>query len=194
MLFRKILEKKLREFIKKSGVNDPTHDLEHVLSVWKNAQLLTTKDIDMEILTAAVFLHDLGRFDKKSMMGPHGMSSAKHAKRILTSINFPNEKIPVVLEAIEYHENIYPLSKRKTVESKILYDADILDVLGYYGVARLIIHQTHLGFSLRQIAKEGLISVEKGWYGIGTRRAKRLFRKRYLYALNFFRTLKKELR
>lgn len=193
MILRKILEKKLKDFIKNSGVHDPAHDLNHVLSVWKNAKLLVTKDTDMEILTAAVFLHDLGRFDKASMTGPHGKSSAKHARKILLDTGFPKKKIPAVLAAIKYHDNIHPLSKRKTIESKILFDADIVDALGYYGVARLIIHQTYLGFSLRQITKEGLISVEKGWYGIGTRKAKRLFRKRYLYALNFFRRLRKEL-
>lgn len=194
MVLRKVLEKEVKEFIKKSKIEDPTHDLSHVLSVWKNTKLLALKKADMEILIAAVFLHDLGRFDKKTMKGPHGFSGAKHAKKILMKINFPKEKISKVLEAIKYHDCIYPLTKRKSIEAKILFDADKLDVFGAYGIARHLMHQAICGFSLKGAVKEGIIANEQQWRGLASKKAKRLVRKKYLYTKDFFQKLKKELK
>lgn len=194
MILRKVLQKELGKFIAKSGIEDPTHDLSHILSVWKNVQLLAPKKADMEILIAAVFLHDLGRFDKKTMKGPHGMSSAKHAEKILKKINFSKEKIPFVLDAIKLHDSIYPLSKRKTIEAKILFDADKLDTFGPYGIARHLTHQAICGFSLKQAVQDGIISNKQQWNGLATKKAKRLVRKKYLYTKDFFNKLKKELK
>lgn len=194
MILRTILEKELKEFIKKSRINDSTHDLSHTLSVWKNAKLLAPKKVDMEILIAAVFLHDLGRFDKSSMKGPHGFTGAKHAKKILKKINFPKEKIQKVLEAIKYHDAIYPLTKRKTIESKILFDADKLDVFGPYGIARHLTHQALCGFSLKKAVEEGIIANKEQWRGLGTKKARKLVRKKYIYTTDFYNKLKKELK
>lgn len=195
MILKKVLEKEVKEFIKKSEIYDPTHDFKHVLSVWKNAMLLAPKNIDMEILIAAVFLHDLGRFDKSSMKWPkHALVGAKHAKRILLRIGFPREKIPIVSKAIENHDASTPLRKRKTIEAKLLFDADKLDVFGPYGIARHLVHQTLCGFSLKEAVKEGLVSNEQQWKGLATKKAKRLCRKKYLYTLNFFKTLQKEIK
>jgi len=83
---------------------------------------------------------------------------------------------------------------RKTIESKILFDADKLDVFGPLGIARHITHQTICGFSLKDAAKEGIISVNKQWNGLATKKAKNLVRKKYLYTLDFFKTLQKELK
>ncbi len=194
MILRRVLEKELEEFIKKSKIEDPTHDLSHILSVWKNAKLLAPKTVDMEVLMASVFFHDLGRFDKKTMKGYHGFSGAKHAKKILMKIRFPKGKISEVLEAIRYHDCIYPLSKRKTIEAKVLFDADKLDVFGAYGIARHLIHQTICGFSLKKAIKEGIIANEQQWRGLATKKAKRLVRKKYIYTKDFYNKLKEELK
>lgn len=195
MILKKVLEKEVKNFIEKSGINDPTHNLNHVLSVWKNAKLLAPMDIDKEILMAAVFLHDLGRFDKSSMKGAkHAVSGAKHAERILSRICFPREKIPIVSKTIENHDAVTLLRKRKTIESKILFDADKLDVFGPYGIARHLIHQAISGFSLKQAVQDGIISNKQQWNGLATKKAKRLVRKKCLYTKDFFNKLKKELK
>lgn len=194
MILRKALEKELKKFIKKSGIYDPTHDLSHILSVWKNAQLLATKNIDGEIVIAAVFLHDLGRFDKSSMKGPHGFSSAKHAKGILERIKFPKEKMYRVLEAIRYHDAEYLLSKRKTIEARLLFDADKLDAVGPYGIARHLTYEAIFGFSLKHAVKEGIIANEKQWEGLATKKAKKICREKYLYTRDFFNKVREKLK
>lgn len=158
MALRKVLEKELKEFIKKSGINDPMHGLSHVLSVWGNTKRLATKGADIGILAAAVFLHDLGRFDKRTMAKSRGAASAEHAKKILAKIGFPKKKIGHVLEAIKCHDTICPLSKRRTKEARLLFDADKLDVFGPYGIARHLSHQALCGFSLKETVKDGIKS------------------------------------
>lgn len=195
MSLRKILEKEVKEFIEKAKIDDPTHDLNHVLSVWDNAMLLAPKGVDMEVLMAAVFLHDLGRFDKSSMKGAkHAVSGAKHAKRILLKIDFPREKIPIVFEAIRYHDAVFPLKTRKTREGRILFDADKLDVFGAYGIARHLIHQGICGFSLKEAVREGYVVNELQWKDLSSKKAKKLVRRKYLYTKNFYQKLKKELK
>ncbi len=194
MELKKILENELITFIKKSKIVDPTHDISHIRSVWRNARLLASDDCDMEVLMAAVFLHDLGRFDKRSMSGPHGLSSAKHAEKILRKIGFPKNKINRVLEAIKYHDAVYPLSKRKTPEARVLFDADKLDVFGPFGIARHFMHQALCGFSLRHAVKDGLKSTLLQFRGLSTKKAKDIVKGDYIYSLNFFKRLLKKLK
>ena len=43
MPLKRSLEEKFKGFIGKSGISDPTHDLAHIVGVWKNAQLVAAK-------------------------------------------------------------------------------------------------------------------------------------------------------
>lgn len=55
---------------------------------------------DKNIIEAATLLHDVG---KAKLLGPgHEKYSAKMAKDLLNKLDFPKEKIPKVLECIEY--------------------------------------------------------------------------------------------
>jgi uncharacterized protein len=95
-------------------------------------------DADLEILVAAVYLHDLGRhyIDDKA----HGALSALKAEPVLERINFPQGKRAAVLHAIRVHDVVATPEGRTTLESKILYDADKIDTLGVVGVLRYIRH------------------------------------------------------
>jgi uncharacterized protein len=78
-----------REF---EGKEFESHDLSHSLRVWKNAERLGRElGADMEVLIAAVFLHDVGVAHTKSVK--HGRKSAEIAKKVLRRIDFPECKI-----------------------------------------------------------------------------------------------------
>jgi HD superfamily phosphodiesterase len=83
---------------------------------------------DEDVLHAACFLHDI------EMSVGHPKSSADRAEAILHETGFVPEKIPFVLDAILSH---MPNGNPVSVESKLLFDANLLDSIGAVGFARL---------------------------------------------------------
>lgn len=117
--------------------DDGSHDLSHLLRVWKNVQYLVAKEGgDKTILTAATLLHDCVDVPKDSPQRSSTSRLAAHkATEILQDIGWPQSDISAVAHAIEAHSfsaNITPV----TLEAKILQDADRLDAIGHIGIAR----------------------------------------------------------
>jgi uncharacterized protein len=87
-------------------------------------------EYDDDILHAACFLHDV------EMSVGHPRSSAEKAEAILHETGFTADKIPLVIEAILNH---MPDGKPQSTESKLLFDANLLDSIGAVGFARLAV-------------------------------------------------------
>ncbi|MCK5078272.1 MAG: HD domain-containing protein [Calditrichia bacterium] len=85
---------------------------------------------DLEILKAAILLHDIGRSVVKK---GHGKVSAEMAGEILENTNFLQEKIIDVKYAITTHVG-WDESLPETLEACILWDADKLSKLGASGI------------------------------------------------------------
>lgn len=128
----------LEEQVKQKMKNDPAHDFNHVMRVYKNAQKLCKKEnVNEKLVLTAVLLHDIisyPKFDKRSKYS--AVRSAKESKKILKNLNFSSKEIQIVYDAISNHS----FSKGKTpqsIEGKILQDADRLDAIGAIGIARV---------------------------------------------------------
>ncbi len=116
---------------------DPAHDFEHIMRVFKNAERIGRDEgANMEILLAAVLLHDIILYPKGSeRRSRSAKESAKLAESILAAYDWPKDKIERVSDCIRTHS--YSLNlKPATLEGKILQDADRLDALGAIGIAR----------------------------------------------------------
>ncbi|MFL6418928.1 MAG: HD domain-containing protein [Nitrososphaeraceae archaeon] len=118
----------------------PAHDFQHVLRVYKNAEMIAKEEgqsVDLDIVLAAALLHDLVVYPKGSIKTINSADeSAEIAKKILQEHNnYPREKIEKVAEAIRTHSYSKKLIPR-TLEGKILQDADRLDAMGAIGIAR----------------------------------------------------------
>ena len=118
--------------------NDPAHDFQHVLRVYRNAEKICKEEnVHTELVLCAALLHDLISYpksDKRSKLS--SIESAKKAKKILKKFAFLEDEIKIICDAIEDHSfsrNAIP----KTIEGKILQDADRLDALGSIGLARV---------------------------------------------------------
>lgn len=129
--------------------DDGAHDLAHLQRVWHNVRTLREEEGgDLEVLLAAVLLHDCVAVEKNSPLRSQASRlAAKKASSVLVELNWPSDKIASVGHAIEAHSfsaNITPL----TLEAKIVQDADRLDSLGMLGVARTFYVAGRMGAAL----------------------------------------------
>ena len=125
------------EVKKRTRKNDPAHDFEHIMRVYKNAQKLAKKEkANTNLVLAATLLHDIVSFPKSdSRSKTSSTKSAIEAQKILKKYDYSNDDIKIVSDAIRDHsfsKGVVP----RTIEGKVLQDADRLDALGAIGIAR----------------------------------------------------------
>lgn len=117
---------------------DASHDIHHFKRVWKTAQQLvqSEKDIDQLVILAACYFHDIVSFEKND---PRRSKSSFHAAiktiEILKELEFPIDKLDAVYHAVEAHSFSADI-ETKTIEAKIVQDADRMEALGAIGIAR----------------------------------------------------------
>jgi uncharacterized protein len=128
---------------------DGAHDLSHLQRVWHNARTIHAQEGgDLEVLLAAVLLHDCVSVEKNSPLRSQASRlAAEKASAVLADLNWSGANISAVVHAIEAHSfsaNIPAAS----LEAKILQDADRLDSLGLLGVARTFYVAGRMGSAL----------------------------------------------
>jgi uncharacterized protein len=108
------------------------------MRVYKNAQKICKNEkVNPKLALCAVLLHDIISYpksDKRSKLS--SIKSAEVSKKILKKYDFTLDEIQIISEAIKDHsfsQNKTP----KTIEGKILQDADRLDAIGAIGIARV---------------------------------------------------------
>ncbi len=136
---------------------DPYHDgmggchgPDHTERVHKTAlhigRLLEAR---LDVLSAAALLHDIGRRYETREQGKicHAEKGAELARDILEKLNFPQSFIDETAHCIEAHR--YRGDKNpRTLEAKILYDADKLDSIGAVGIGRAFLFAGQTGARL----------------------------------------------
>lgn len=135
------LEERCRTFIEKelSSSGDSAHDIHHILRVVKNAkQILENEPADEEIVIAAAWLHDCVIVPKDHPDRKKASTlAAQKAAEFLSGLEFPSGKIEGVKHAVEAHSFSAEIPP-KTIEAKIVQDADRLDAIGAIGIARCL--------------------------------------------------------
>lgn len=123
--------------------SDPVHDFAHIQRVYHMAtRLATMENADLEIVQAAALLHDAegsapGEHNANGR-STHHLSSADFARQILENAGWKNDRIEAVLHCIRAHRFRSGMEEPATIEAKVIFDADKLDVLGAIGAARTI--------------------------------------------------------
>ncbi|MEK6255752.1 MAG: HD domain-containing protein [Chloroflexota bacterium] len=119
---------------------DPIHDFEHVLRVYRMAERLAAAEgADLDIVQAAALLHDAegSAPGGEGARASHHEASALFAKEVLEAEGWDQERIEAVAHCIRAHR-YRSTEAPETIEAKVLFDADKLDVLGAIGAARTI--------------------------------------------------------
>jgi HD superfamily phosphohydrolase YqeK len=183
-----VLENELAAEMQKAPSSSEMHAKDHIFRVLERCTRMGERlNADLEILVAAVYLHDLG-WHYLDEAKAHGALGAQKAEPVLKRIGFPTEKIHVVLHAIRVHDTNTPPEDRTTLESKILYDADKLDMFGVVGVLRYI-RQVYGKWSIDSI----LDNLQARWEGLAFPETRDLALIDYEYIKDYFMRLKDEL-
>ena len=130
--------KYLKNHVKKIYLkNDPAHDFEHIMRVYKNAEkICKTEKANKKLVLISVLLHDIVKVQYSSKnLKSSADASAEKSEIILKQLDMPEEKINVISEAIRNHS----FTKKRisnSIEGRILQDADRLDAIGSIGISR----------------------------------------------------------
>ncbi len=110
---------------------DASHDFQHIERVYKNAEtiLASEPEANSEIVKLAVLLHDVS--DAKYT------TTKESEERILAALDLTDEERNFIREVIaSVSFNGGNELEAKTIEAKIVRDADRLDAIGAVGIAR----------------------------------------------------------
>ena len=142
---------------------DPVHGFDHVLRVLNTAEWLGKQlGADNKILRAAALLHDAegAHPGEQSRRGEHQHSSATLARELLQERDWSEEDIAAVEHCILSHR-YRGEDAPQSLEAKILFDADKLDVVGSFGVARTIGYAIQAGQPIYSVPSKLFIETGK---------------------------------
>ena len=143
-----------------SCMGDSAHDKEHIYRVLHMALDLAGhegEDVDRDILTAAALLHDIGREDQfRDPSLCHAEAGSVKAYDFLLSLGWDEERAGWVRACILTHR--YRSDRPpQSIEAKLLFDADKLDVTGAIGIARTLYYGGAVGSALYSLDEHGLV-------------------------------------
>jgi len=117
---------------KMSALAGTAHSFEHVRRVVQIATFLAEKEkADIELVQVGAVLHDVGW----AVGQPHNETGARLTRGILKELDYPEEKSVKVVRIVLYHPTDLR-NKTETLEEKVVWDADKIDLLGALGIAR----------------------------------------------------------
>ncbi|MBC8443754.1 MAG: HD domain-containing protein [Deltaproteobacteria bacterium] len=127
-----------------------SHDWEHTLRVHRLCwRIGPPEGADMAVLSAAAYLHDIGRSFQDRSRGRicHARKGAELAKEIIRPLPFSKDQKAKILDAIRSHR-FRGDHRPQDIEAKVLFDADKLDAIGAVGVARAFLFAGEVGARL----------------------------------------------
>jgi len=132
---------KVRTFAYNNSEKNDIHGFKHVERVLKlSSEIGAVLNANLPVIKIAALLHDVGRYIKKEEeVKNHAEISAKIAENFIIKNNFniALEDVENIVHCIRSHSFSNDLEP-KTLEAKILSDADKLDALGAVGLYRTI--------------------------------------------------------
>ena len=134
--------KEIEDFMKAS-CGESVHDEEHIYRVLYTALDIagSEKEVDREVLITACLLHDIGRAEELKNPGiDHAEYGSKKAYDWLTEKGFDSDFASKVADCIRCHR-FRGSNVPKTIEAKILYDADKIDAAGLIGISRTLMYK-----------------------------------------------------
>jgi len=187
-----------------------SHDWDHTERVYRLCLRIGRKEkADLGVLKLAALLHDIGRDaeDRSNGRVCHGRSGAALARETLERHGLDEATVRAVVHCIRTHR----FRKRavpRTLEARILFDADKLDSIGAVGVGRAFQFAGEIGARLHDkdidvgrtkpytredtAYREYLVKLRRLKDRMTTREGKRIAAGRHRFMAAFFARLNKE--
>lgn len=129
--------KKTAEYIEKTFANSHSgHDWWHMWRVWQNAKLIGKTEVaDMFIVEMGALLHDISDWKFNSRQDSE---SGVQAREWLTQFNLDEKTVSHICDIVATvsFKGVGVTPEMKTLEGKVVRDADRLDAMGAIGIAR----------------------------------------------------------
>lgn len=160
----------------------------HLFRVVRNVKVLCLNSkVDKSIAEAGAWLHDTGLV--KGVSAPT-LAYKKEVVRFLRKIKVGYDDIKKILHCIEAHDGRV---KAKTLEAKIVHDADTLDKMGPLGIIRETWKRSAEGWTSERIANHLQSHLKKRMGKLYTKKAKSVAKKLNQKLKSFFQTLNKQV-
>jgi uncharacterized protein len=183
----RIIQNIVRE--KMSLLEGTAHSYSHVDRVFKIATYLAEKEnADLGIVQIGSLLHDIGR----TIGEPHAEKGVEPARQILKEINIPLGVADKVLHIVEFHD-VKGRAKIETIEGRVVWDADKIDLIGLTGVSRAFYHAGETKTSYNDAVEWCINRGISQPYEFFTKTGQEISKKRYETMKNFAVSLKDEL-
>lgn len=146
-----------------SCMQDAAHDKDHVYRVLYTAmEIAENEAVNKDVLIAACLLHDIARKDQlENPSVCHAALGAEKAEAFLLANGFAADFAAHVRDCI-YTHRFRKAMPPKTMEAKILFDADKLDVAGAIGIARTLLYRADAREPLYTLQDDGSVSDGSG--------------------------------
>ncbi len=195
-----------------ASMNDTAHDKEHIYRVLYVALDIARheENVDRDILVIACLLHDIGRqaqFENPACS--HAIAGAQMAYDFCLSQGMAPKDAQHIKDCIQSH-SFRANNPAKTIEAKILFDADKLDATGTLGIARTLSYQDQVKEPLYYTDEQGNVldgttddrdsflhecnyKLKRIYDAFYTKRGKALAMERQQAAFSFYDSMIKEL-
>ena len=165
------------------------HFFDHLERVLRTAVLLSEKEgADLELVQLGALLHDIGHVIGE----PHNETGARLAREILREAGYPEEIIEKVARIVFRHRESLG-HELETLEEKIVWDADKIDLIGVTGVLRAFHWAGSIGISFEDEVKWSRERQTKFYGLLKTESAKKIAKKRNMRMMCLLNVLEKEL-
>lgn len=141
-------------------MEDSAHDKEHIYRVLYNALRIAAEEdkINFDVLICSCLLHDIGRKEQYENANIcHAIAGGEKAYRFLLKNGFPLAFAQRVQDCIQTHR-FRKSRPPQSLEAKILFDADKLDVCGALGIARSLLYVGIVSEPLYSLRPDGTVS------------------------------------
>lgn len=141
--------KKIEKYMLKI-MNTSAHDIEHIYRVLFVALEIAKheKDVNYDVLITACLLHDIGREQQKQKPDLcHAEQGGIMAYDFLIKNKYDETFANKVQKAITQHR-FRKANKPDSIEAKILFDSDKIDIMGCLGVCRTLLYQGEMNIPL----------------------------------------------
>lgn len=135
------------------NVHDEGHVYRVLYAALRIAEAEPAADLDVVVLSA--LLHDIGRAKAKESGEDHAQAGAKMAYAAIIGLGWSKTTASRVRSCILTH-SYKGDEKPQTLEAKILYDADKLDLTGAVGTARALVFGARINEPLYALDKKGM--------------------------------------